>query len=74
MTRQVSLSEEAYRKLSYMKGNMSFSEVVLKLSLAANPKRDFTKFAGMLKSESAELNRFKKQVEKDRSRNTRQGE
>lgn len=70
MTKLVSLSEEAYKTLSKMKGrDMSFSDVVLKLVGATFPKRDFLKLAGVLKSQSAELERFKKEVEKGRKMN-----
>jgi predicted CopG family antitoxin len=70
MTRQVSLSEEAYKTLSKIKGKeMSFSDIVLKLVSATSPKRNFLKFAGIMKSQSVELEQFKKQIEKDRKRN-----
>jgi predicted CopG family antitoxin len=70
MTKLVSLSENAYRTLLKMKvDDMSFSDVVLKLVKETTPKRNFLKLAGALKSESAELERFKKQVERDRRAN-----
>ena len=70
MTRQVALSEEAYGTLSKMKGKeMSFSDLVLKLAGAATPKRNFLKLAGELKSQSAKLESFKKQIGRDRKRN-----
>ena len=67
----MALSEEAYGTLSKMKGKeMSFSDIVLKLVGAAAPKRNFLKLAGTLKAQSAELERFKKQIVRDRKRNT----
>jgi len=71
VTRQVSLSEDAYRTLSRIKGkNLSFSEAVLKLANAVSQKRNFLKFAGKLKSQPRDLEQFKKQIEKDREINT----
>ena len=70
MTRPVSLSEEAYRTLSRLKGkNMSFSDVVIKLTGSAAPKRNFLRFAGALEAQAPELERFKKQIEKERKAN-----
>ena len=75
MTRQVALSEEAYNTLSKMKGrNTSFSEIILKLVGTVRQKRNFLKLAGTLKSQSADLERFKKQIEADRLRNTERGD
>jgi predicted CopG family antitoxin len=71
MTKMVSLSEEAYETLSKMKDSgTSFSKLILKLVAESKQKRDFLRFAGSLKSESAELDQFKKQIQKDRNRNT----
>jgi len=71
MTRQVALSEEAYRTLSKMKGKeMSFSDIVLRLAGGAIPKRNFLKLAGALRARSSELERFKRQIAKDRKKNT----
>ncbi|MCL4379254.1 MAG: antitoxin VapB family protein [Candidatus Marsarchaeota archaeon] len=71
MTKLVSLSDPAYRTLQKMKGkNMSFSDVVLKLADAASPKRDFLKFAGVLKRHARELEKLKAQIAEDRERNT----
>ena len=71
MTKMVSLSEEAYETLSKMKDNgTSFSQLILKLVGESKQKRDFLRFAGSLKSESEELDQFKKQIQKDRNRNT----
>lgn len=65
------MSEEAYRTLSKIKSKeMSFSDIVLKLVSTAIPKRNFLKLAGALKAQSAELERFKKQIGSDRKRNT----
>jgi predicted CopG family antitoxin len=71
MTRPVSLSNAAYSTLQKMKGKgMSFSDVILKMAGESRPKRSFLKFAGSLKSESIDLESFKKQIEEDRKKNT----
>ena len=75
MTRQVSLSEEAYKTLSKMKGrDMSFSKVILKLVGVASQKRNFLKYAGKLKAQSEDLEQFKKQIEADRQINIDAGD
>ena len=70
MTKPVTLSNEAYEALKKVKGkDMSFSEAVLKLVENSNPKKDFNKFAGALKAQARELEKFKLQIEEDRARN-----
>ena len=70
MTKPVTLSNAAYKALARVKGkDMSFSDAVLKLVEGAEPKRDFRRFAGVLKSQMAELEDFKREIEKDRSKN-----
>lgn len=74
MTKPVTLSDAAYKALARVKGkDMSFSDAVLMLVESAEPKRDFRRFAGVLKSRAAELEDFKKEIEKDRSRNVEKG-
>ena len=71
MTKLVSLSNTAYKTLLKMKGkDMSFSDAVLKLVNMTERKRDFLRYAGVLKPQSTGLEKFKKQIEKDRKRNT----
>ena len=70
MTKPVTLSNEAYEALKKIKGkDMSFSDVVLKLVELSNTKQDFHKFAGALKAQASELEKFKLQIEEDRTRN-----
>ena len=70
MTKPVTLSNEAYEALKKVKGkDMSFSDVVLKLIEHSNSERDFNKFAGILKAQASELEKFKVQIEEDRARN-----
>jgi predicted CopG family antitoxin len=70
MTKPVTLSNEAYEALKKVKGKgMSFSDVVLKLIEHSNSERDFNKFAGILKAQARELEKFKVQIEEDRARN-----
>ncbi len=75
MTKLVSLSNEAYSTLYKMKAkDMSFSQIILKLVTISRPKRNFLKFAGMLKSQSKDLEQFKKQLNTDRQRNINVGD
>ena len=70
MTKPVTLSNEAYEALKKVKGkDMSFSDVVLKLIEQSNGGKDFNKFAGSLKAQARELEKFKIQIEEDRARN-----
>jgi predicted CopG family antitoxin len=70
MTKPVTLSDEAYEALKRVKGrDMSFSQVILKLIEDSNSGHDFNKFAGILKSRTHELEKFKLQIEEDRARN-----
>ncbi len=70
MTKPVTLSDAAYDALSRVKGkDMSFSDAVLKLVENAKPKRDFRKFAGALKSQAAELEKLRKEIEAGRAGN-----
>jgi predicted CopG family antitoxin len=70
MTKPVTLSNEAYEALKKVKGkDMSFSDVVLKLVEQSNSGHDFNKFAGAMKAQTRELEKFKLQIEEDRARN-----
>ena len=70
MTKPVTLSNAAYKALAKIKGNdMSFSDAVLKLVENARNGQEFHKFAGALKTQAAELEKFKKQLEEERTRN-----
>ena len=70
MTKPVTLSDAAYEALTKVKGkDMSFSDAVLMLVEKSKQKRDFQRFAGMLKSQAPELEKFKEEIEGDRTRN-----
>lgn len=70
VTKPVTLSNEAYEALKKIKKkDMSFSDVVLKLVELSNTKKDFHKFAGALKAQAFEMEKFKLQIEEDRARN-----
>ncbi|MCL5678463.1 MAG: antitoxin VapB family protein [Candidatus Thermoplasmatota archaeon] len=70
MTKPVTLSNAAYEALKKVKGkDMSFSDAVLKLVERYNTRRDFNKFAGVLKAQAGELEKFKLQIQEDRTRN-----
>ncbi|MCL4350331.1 MAG: antitoxin VapB family protein [Candidatus Thermoplasmatota archaeon] len=71
MTKPVTLSDAAYDALSKAKGkDMSFSDTVLKLVEASKRKNNFSRFAGALKSDASNLEKFRGQIEEDRVRNT----
>ena len=70
MVKMVSLSELAYSKLSERKGkDMSFSDVILDLLEENKGKVDISRFAGILKDRSKELDKIKKEILKNRKRN-----
>ena len=70
MTKPVTLSNAAYEALKKVKGkDMSFSDAVLKLVEQSSNKQAFSKFAGALKAQANELEKFKLQIEEDRKRN-----
>lgn len=71
MTKPVTLSDAAYDAVLKAKGkNMSFSDVVLKLVEVSKRKNNFSSFAGAFKSDATNLEKFRKQIEEDRVRNT----
>lgn len=51
MVKVISLSNDAYERLSKIKNGKSFSEVVVELVDCKNKKKDFLKFAGILKDD-----------------------
>lgn len=70
MTRLISVSNDVYNMLSKLKGkNMSFSEIIKSLIKEKNEKGDIRRFAGILKDEKEELDKFEKQITRDRRKN-----
>lgn len=67
MVKVISLSNEAYKKLSSIKNGKSFSEVVV--NLVDNRKRkNIMEFAGALAHRKDELEKMKKMIEEDRKK------
>jgi len=65
MVKVISLSNEAYSKLKALKGDMSFSEVVIEIT-ANGKRRDIMEFAGALAGNAEEWKEIKKKIYDDR--------
>ena len=71
MVKVISLSEDAYAKLRALKGDKSFSEVVVELVDEKKGKgnaKDLLKFAGIWKDRADEWEKIKKQIYEDRKK------
>jgi len=68
MTRVISISDEAYEKLSKLKKEKSFSEIVLELSIEKS-KNNLDEFAGILSEKEAK--EIKKEIYKERKTKSR---
>ncbi|MFH0836885.1 MAG: antitoxin VapB family protein [Candidatus Aenigmatarchaeota archaeon] len=67
MTKVISISDEAYEKLSYIKnGNESFSKVVVRLT-SKSTKRPIIDFAGRWNGASKEAEKIYKDIAEKRS-------
>jgi len=67
MVKVISLSNEAYEKLKSIKGNKSFSEVVIELSIS-RPNENISTFCGALKNNTEEWNTIKNKIYEDRKK------
>lgn len=67
MVKVISLSEDAYKKLRALKGERSFSDVVIEL-VETNPKRNIMEFAGIWAERSDEWEKIKEAIYKDRKK------
>lgn len=67
MVKVISLSNEAYKKLKYLKGNKSFSEVVIDVT-SNKKKKNIINFAGMWKDDANEWDKIKKKIYEDRKK------
>jgi predicted CopG family antitoxin len=65
MVKVISLSEDAYSRLSAIKGNRSFSEVVLEFTSA---KKNILDFAGAFADNSEEWGKIGKKLLEDREK------
>tara|TARA_Y100000310_G_scaffold265283_1_gene276239 strand:- start:137 stop:364 length:228 start_codon:yes stop_codon:yes gene_type:complete len=67
MVKVISLSNEAYEKLSSIKRDRSFSEVVVELIDKKKDKIELMKFAGAFKNVS-KWSKIKEMIEEDRKK------
>ena len=63
MTRVISISDEAYGRLKKLKNEMSFSEVIVELTVEKS-ENNLMKFTGLLTNEEAE--KIKKDIYEER--------
>jgi len=68
MTKVISISDEAYEKLSRMKNDKSFSKIIVELVIDKS-KDDLMQFAGLLTSHEAE--KIKEGIYHDRKDSSR---
>jgi predicted CopG family antitoxin len=69
VARQISVSNEAYELLLKRKGKKSFSEVIKKNLCPMEEKVGIMSLAGILKDDSAKLERLKKKIAAEREEN-----
>ena len=67
MVKVISLSNEAYEKLKFLKGTRSFSEAVVEL-VGNKRKKNITEFVGIWADRKEEVDKMKKMIEKDRKK------
>lgn len=67
MVKVISLSNEAYEKLKSIKGEKSFSEVVIDLSVS-RPNKNIAEFCGVLKNSADEWESIKNKLYEDRKK------
>ena len=69
MVKVISLSNEAYSKLRALKGDKSFSDVVIHLvEEKKGRKGDLMRFFGVWSKDKKELEKIKKTLEEDRAK------
>ena len=68
MVKVISLSNEAYEKLSRAKSNRSFSQTVLRLLDSKHNTQDITRFFGKWPGDKTELNKIENVINKDRKK------
>ena len=67
MVKVISLSNEAYERLKAIKGNKSFSDVVIELS-ETKKKKKLIDFFGIWKEDADEWEKIKKKIYEDREK------
>ena len=69
MVKVISLSNEAYERLKVLKGEKSFSEVVVELiEEKKTKKKNIMDFFGIWSDRKEEVEKMKKMIEEDRKR------
>ncbi len=69
MVKVISLSEEAYKKLKSLKGEKSFSEIVIEITSGKRKRAEnIMKLAGAWKDDSEYWDNFKKEIQKSRDK------
>jgi len=68
MVKVISLSNDAYEKLKAIKGNMSFSEVVMQRIIEKRKKKNLMDFFGVWADRADEWEGIKKKIYKDRKK------
>ena len=69
MVKVISLSNDAYNKLKSLKGDNSFSEVVIHLvEERKSSKEEIMRFFGAWAKDKAEIEKIKKELKEDRKR------
>ena len=70
MAKQIAVSDEVYNMLLSMKDETkSFSDVIKSMAAKKKSGKGIMKYAGILKSDSKELDKVEKMVMEDRRRN-----
>lgn len=68
MVKVISLSEEAYKTLKTIKGNNSFSELVVELVNERPKKKSIKEFFGVFKENTDEWEKINKKLYEDRKK------
>jgi len=68
MVKVISLSEEAYKTLKTIKGNNSFSELVIELVNEKPKNKSLIDFFGVFKENADEWEKIKKNIYEDRKK------
>jgi predicted CopG family antitoxin len=67
MSKLIAVSDEVYATLSkYKTSGKSFTDVIKQFITKKEEQSDISRFAGIMKDEAQELERFKRQIQADR--------
>ena len=68
MVKVISLSNEAYTKLKMLKGEKSFSDIVIEIIERKKSKKNLMDFFGIWKEDNSYWENFNKKVREDRNK------